>query len=492
MTEQHSAWGQLLAWHGDNLLVADDAALKKVDRKYMSASTTKSMQGCPARFVADKLSDHEPDPMAANEIGSDAHTVHERLFGDRPMRRTLKRAVQHIVDLGYEKWAEDQEVERALWQQAVMDKLLPIFKIEDPATINVIGIEESLMGVRFGDVPLAGYIDRVDRLDDDTIRIVDLKTGRPTTAADVKRWGHDEEGDQLRVYAAAYEQKHGVRPKAAVLHYTANGKARKVPVTGPQVRRSVDALRTAWYELKDYVAEATFPTRPSPLCGWCPLVNACPSAQRDGKEARIPAPEATFLGIPQVGPVAATLPVVDDPPEPPEEEPGQWREQDRPAHTDIDRVIERAVEEYDMGSYGWSRSEGKPWEAKNTDTRLDPASNEAIAVIGLVEMAVETLHAAEQRVTPATVRALTSTLAAVVMDTQEQVFGHRDWGRSSNTRARGALHTVLATMPIPFGEGAGAIADWQTAAVRRMTAILTVALDLYFDNLDARADLAAA
>src|SRR5690606_14413178 len=132
------------------------------------------------------------------------------------------------------------------------------------------------------------------------------------------------------------------------------------------------------------------------------------------------------------------------------------------------------------------------WEAKNTDTRLDPASNEAIAVIGLVEMAVETLHAAEQRVTPATVRALTSTLAAVVMDTQEQVFGHRDWGRSSNTRARGALHTVLATMPIPFGEGAGAIADWQTAAVRRMTAILTVALDLYFDNLDARADLAAA
>lgn len=495
----HSTWGPQLAWHGNDLLVVEPAALERVDRKYMSASTTKAMQGCPARFVADKLTDQPSDPMAPNEIGSDAHTVHERLFEDRPARRTHKRAVQHIVDLGYEKWTEDQEVERALWQRAVMDKLLPIFKIEDPTTVQVLSVEESLSGVSFGDVPLAGFIDRVDQADDDTVRIVDLKTGRATSAADVKRWGHDEEGDQLRVYAAAYELKHGVRPKAAALHYTTTGKARRVPVTKPQVARSVDALRTAWYELKDYVEDAKFPTHVTALCGWCPLVNACPAAQREGKEAKIPAPEATFLGIPQVGPVAAELPLVDDVPEEPAAEwddeppvPDGWREGDVPAHTDIDSVIDTVIEEYDMAGNGWSRSEGKPWEAKNTDTRLDPASAEAIAVIGLVELAVEKLDETEQKITPSNVRTLTGVLATVVMDAQDQVFGFRDWGRASNTRVRGALRTVMATLPLPLLDSDTSVREWEHAATRRITSILTVALDLYFDNADDRSHLAAA
>src|SRR5699024_9202225 len=122
------------------------------------------------------------------------------------------------------------------------------------------------------------------------------KSGKAKTAADAKRWG-DPEGDQLRLYVAAYEARHGVKPKVAALLYTGVGRSRKVSVTGPAVQRTTEKFTKAWAYLKRQVACGQFDTKVTPLCGWCPLVNSCPVAQAEGKEAKVPAPTAEQLGI---------------------------------------------------------------------------------------------------------------------------------------------------------------------------------------------------
>src|SRR5699024_10172217 len=115
---------------------------------------------------------------------------------------------------------------------------LGLFDIEDPAGVDVLGVEEHL-NVDLGGVPFTGTLDRVERLPNGHIRVTDYKTGKARSAADAKRFGHDAEGDQVRLYAAAYEAKYGRRPRQGALLYTRAGKSRKVAVTRPQVAKTV-------------------------------------------------------------------------------------------------------------------------------------------------------------------------------------------------------------------------------------------------------------
>jgi len=93
-----------LQWSGDKIVITDDEALAKVDRSAMSASTMNAMQGCPARYVADKLLPRDEDPFSPASLGTSAHDVFEKLFSEKPVRRTPERAMQILIDLGDDIW----------------------------------------------------------------------------------------------------------------------------------------------------------------------------------------------------------------------------------------------------------------------------------------------------------------------------------------------------------------------------------------------------
>ncbi len=126
--------------------------------------------------------------------------------------------------------------------------------------------------------------------------------------------------------------------------------------------------------------------------------------------------------------------------------------------------------------------EDKTWEeTAGPNSDLNPNSYAAQAAFGFVGMAVHEIHTAGIQLRPETVDALAGTLQFVVGSVQEVFTGKTSLHHGLNTRLRGALHTALETMPVPFG---GTDQDWETWVRRiivRVTSIANASLRLW-DN----------
>lgn len=121
----------------------------------------------------------------------------------------------------------------------------------------------------------------------------------------------------------------------------------------------------------------------------------------------------------------------------------------------------------------------KPWEETNADGTLNLNSYAATAAFGTVAVALETLHAAEQKITAKTVDAFAETLALILQHCQEALDVRPSMQDGSHTRLRGALRTSIETMPAPFGKDAAAWAEWVKRTEKRVLSIHGAALRLW-------------
>jgi len=460
-----------------------------------------------------------PDnPLDAAPIGTAAHTVLERLFALPAAQRTPGRAESLVDRLMLELASPDTPagwpgIERGSigrWRAEVAGRVAGIFELEDPRAVLVRRTEWPLDGVEVAGVPFTGFVDRADIAGDSVrvgCRIVDYKSGRYRGVAPFG----DDHGDQLRVYAEAVRMVDGALPVAADLLYIGARRARPVLLSRREMTATLEGFARAWAELKRHVAAQAFPATPSALCGWCPLVNCCPAAARDGKGPRADGlASAAQLGIPVLGvPVLGTgTPGLDPEVEPVLIPAGDVIAGDDPVDTrdvNVDNVIGALpamaaagpaaaahMEGQEPGTTGATDGgtamtsllrEDKPWEqTAGPDGRLNPNSYSATAVFGIVEMAVELLHRGGVPLRPSVVTALARTLAHVVLTVQRDLSGSTSYQDGVNTRLRGALRTAVVTMPLPFGRDAEAWSGWVARAIRRTDSIAKAAVGLFDDT----------
>lgn len=299
---------------------------------------------------------------------------------------------------------------------------------------------------------------------------------------------NDDHGDQIRLYVEALRVKLGEKPRAGHLYYIQHGKRRRVAIGNTDVNKTKRGFAESWSALQKAVECREFETRDSPLCGWCPLVNSCPTAAKNGRfDRKGGAPTAIDLGIPSLRPDGTVIPLVTTP--------SKWASSGaRPAdaaHMPDGAEPPRDPDGGDMSSRTdrpWR--EAKPYDGADIDGHLSLNSYAATAVYGLTTLAAELLVKAGQKVGPSQVKLLAGVLASTVLDAQEQVTnGSRDWQEGSNTRLRGVLRSAIDVIALPFGQDEAAWATWQTRTVRFMVAVSATAIDLY-DNGPV-ADLAA-
>lgn len=295
---------RIFAWDKGNLAITDEAQREKYRRPSLSPSTAKAMDGCPARWAAEKALGERDDPFSASSIGTSAHSVLEDLYDldlVAPKDRTPLTAMNILLAHSKEQWpGRDSRTfgQRGLWIAAVHDAYKGIFDIEEPAQVVVhsreMGFGNGGREVEINGVPFIGYIDRIDYTPEG-LTVIDYKSSakRP-----VLKWG-DDHGDQMRLYAEVLRVIEGKMPAQAMLYYTRLGQSRQVPLKPSDMRKVLGKFKKAWIALNRYIDTGSFPTNASALCGWCPLVNACPTAAANGKEARREGlPEKVDLGIP--------------------------------------------------------------------------------------------------------------------------------------------------------------------------------------------------
>lgn len=491
----------LVSWDGKNLVADNQAVIEKLRRKTLSASTAQSMDGCIARWAGERLMTTAEDPFGAAPQGSAGHEIMEDLFAMLPLVRTKATAEKLLQAKADKQWPvlPDQPghvtaavmENRKRWVEEVRHAYAGLFVIEDPREVRVLSLEFQIQGIEIGGVPAIGYIDRVSEVTTEAgvtgMSIDDYKTGKKIPLPKYNKYPF-----QLQLYTDAVRTLTGEKPVAASLLYTKVGEAKPVDISDRAIDKTLKKFGTAWDKHNRFMDAGEFPTETGPLCGWCPLVNGCHVAKAAGLGPRAEGlPSATDLGIPSLRPGIAPVPMASTEdmtvyagkevtfwaPEP------DWfglvelgRDYDPAAHMNSSGDNPKTLEGQDQGMP--KITEEKPWEVY-ANGELNPASYAATASFGLTAMAVENLHKAGLAITGKNVKALASTYLHIVTEAQKSWTGSVSLADSANTRLRGALHTVLATLPQPFGQDAAAWEAWVTAAIRRCQAITSVALYLF-------------
>lgn len=280
---------EYVTWVGDELAVYDADTLDRLTRDRMSASTSKAIQDCPAKWASERSMPRRYDPWGSAEQGTAVHAVLERLYSLPAEQRTKENRERlldaesrtTIADDAHRKPERVAQIRKA-WRSEVRFKMSGMAKIENAADVQVFATELQIDDVNVNGVPFIGYIDRVDGTEG-ALKPVDHKTGKMP----VLKHG-DPHGDQLRLYAEALAVKYGTSPSEASVFYTKFGKERAVDLSPEAVADTLDRFKQSWEDLQDFNDKGLYPAKPSKMCAYCPVKHACPAGNREGFANPVP------------------------------------------------------------------------------------------------------------------------------------------------------------------------------------------------------------
>ena len=245
----------------------------------LSPSKVASFKDCALAFrysVIDRLPE-PPSPAAAK--GTLVHKALELLFAEEePAARTIEAALAKLDrawELVIEGDGEYEELELDdpdAFRADAADRVRRYFDLEDPATINPIGLELRLEA-SLGSLKLAGIIDRLELDADGELVVTDYKTGRaPSERFEQGRLGG------VHFYAFLCEQALGRRPARIQLLYLSDPPVAIVATPSDQSIRGMANRATAiWSAVERACDREDFRPRPGRLCDWCAFKDRCPA-----------------------------------------------------------------------------------------------------------------------------------------------------------------------------------------------------------------------
>ena len=389
----------VFAWMGNELIVLDEVAAKKIRRKKLSASSMKGLTHCPARWAFESATPKTDDPFAATTLGTEMHSIYEVFYDDEKVpvdgrdREVLERMILARAD---ELWGEHTltsksaaakrslEANRKKWIKEVSDRVYGILKIESPKEVEVFrghmtqdrrivyapedgsspvsGLELSADGIQIAGIDFIGYIDRVrvDGYDKDGIPFLvpeDYKSSKRVPY--LKRGDSDDDGDQVVIYAEVIRILTGFLPEKVRLLYTKPGKERTIRISETRVNRAVKRFVEANSIMDRTCSAGAFDAEETTFCSWCPLVDTCPTARAAGKDRSATNVNPVNLGIPTVRALGAPrlinrnmdeLPVISEDAVVPvtrtweDMQDGGAREQSRPEVIVVDQAVSEEPE----------------------------------------------------------------------------------------------------------------------------------------------------
>lgn len=258
----------------------------------LSPSRVDAFLTCPMAFRFSSIEKLPEPPSPHTTKGSLVHRALELLFALPAVERTLEAA-----DRAYAAAADEYRthpdftglgLDDAAADEFFADGLVltrNYFAIEDPASIDPVGLELWLEGP-VGSVTMRGIIDRLERDADGRLVITDYKTGKaPSGSQQAERFG------ALHFYAHLCEQKYGERPASVRLMYLRSGTVLTAVPSDSSMKLITNRATAVHRAITMSCTTGQFATKKSGLCSWCAFQDWCPAFGGDPDLARVEAPQ---------------------------------------------------------------------------------------------------------------------------------------------------------------------------------------------------------
>ncbi|HEY9720781.1 MAG TPA: PD-(D/E)XK nuclease family protein [Oscillatoriaceae cyanobacterium] len=178
-----------------------------------SPSRLATYQGCPRQYYYRYVIKAPSKRHAAQSVGISLHGALEAV---QQAGGVVETGVEGAIALLASRWESDgfadkREEEAARVQaEAMLAAYLARHGVGEGTPIM---IEKKLTG-RYADVPLLGIVDRVDRLPDGTLELIDYKSGRAAAHEPAVQ-------QQLAIYRFLIKEQLGEYPARVAIHHLA-------------------------------------------------------------------------------------------------------------------------------------------------------------------------------------------------------------------------------------------------------------------------------
>lgn len=285
----------------NGISIIDKDLMNDIKKKNLSASMISSFSQCPAdwvlnSFLLPKMDHEEPVYFVRGNI---FHSAMEKFF-DLPKEQrnpaTLSQAAMYVIKKDYKEHLENLETMQWV-KEALQGYLETGFEYANVDIAEIIrnpekgpekGVEIFVRG-KIGNTSrdVVGFIDRVDRLPDGSLQVVDYKSGKKMHLFNP----HEEIGGkndfgywrQQLAYTMLLE-KEGHQVSKAKLEFPIARGEMIVDVNNKELRKQVEHdFETVDAALNKCINENSFPFNGHMFCKWCGMLSPNYTSSRYGK-----------------------------------------------------------------------------------------------------------------------------------------------------------------------------------------------------------------
>jgi DNA helicase-2/ATP-dependent DNA helicase PcrA len=238
----------------------------------LSATDIDTYRTCPLKYKFARVFRIPQEPTLHQRFGILMHQVLERYHANTESPTPTLPELLGLLEAGWRRGGfGDSEEERQLRGKAAssLTRYHERFRSEEAQPVWF----ERQFTFKLGPHLLRGRVDRVDRLPDGEYELIDYKTGRPKTAAQLA------EDVQLSLYAVGARESWQLEASRQAYYYVLDDQKVAVP-SGEGAERG-EWIREVAMEVADGILSQGFEPTPSfAACSMCDYRLVCPAAER--------------------------------------------------------------------------------------------------------------------------------------------------------------------------------------------------------------------
>jgi putative RecB family exonuclease len=254
------------------------AADARPAKPYASPSRLKTFRECPKKYAFQVIEKRPTRPSPYFDLGTNVHTALAQWLRQPPAARTF----DGLLELYRAAWRVNRPAFVRRSREELRDwglrgiAMLRAFADDVEPGLEPVAIEKSVR-LELDDLVIGGRVDRIDVLPDDTLRVVDYKTGRFPANEERAR----AEDLAAAVYARGASEAFAGMPVSRVEYlHLATMERLAFDLGEDAVARAIDGVAALAREAHAAETSGKFPAKPTPRgCRWCDFLALCREGQ---------------------------------------------------------------------------------------------------------------------------------------------------------------------------------------------------------------------